>query len=66
MSGNHSFEEAVLRAVLAERERIAQELLAGTVHTLFRIGIELEAIAASSAEPKVAERLHGSMASLIR
>jgi signal transduction histidine kinase len=50
--------------VLAERERIAQDLLGGTVHRLFGIGIELQAIATSTADERASERLQGSVGQL--
>src|SRR5919199_5582835 len=44
-------------AVLAERERIARELHEGVIQDLFGVGLELQALAAASAEPAVARRL---------
>ena len=64
MSADRSFEDAIMRAVLAERERIAQELLSDTVHALFRIVLDLESLASSTADSKVAERLRGSVSEL--
>ena len=43
--------------VLAERERIARELHAGTIRMLFGLGLELQAIAGQAREARVAERL---------
>jgi signal transduction histidine kinase len=53
-------------SIVAERERIADELRAGTMHALFGIGLELTAIAATTSDEATAERLQGSVKALDR
>jgi signal transduction histidine kinase len=52
--------------ILAERERIADELRVGSMHALFGIGLELAAIATTTPDDATAERLQGSVAALDR
>ena len=62
--GSASWPSSAEGVRIAERERIAHDLLAGTVHRLFGLGIELQAIASATSDPSASERLQGSVGEL--
>ena len=57
MEGPTSFETPSVLA--AERQRIAQELQGHTIHRLFAIGLELQALSSNREDVAVSDRLDG-------
>ena len=61
--GKHKEAHDQLRLV-AERERIAKELQAGTIKVLFTVGLHLQALAASSGEDAIKRGLQDCIGEL--
>jgi len=53
-------------SLVDRQERIAREIQSGVIHTLFGVGLSLQAAASETADQRLRERLEGAVADLDR